>query len=256
MTTRFLASGIRILVVSVFVCLLLQIELRASGADFHAQFDRLLQANVSKGLVYYQGFDNAEFNEYLEKLASASPDSWPRNAQLAFWINAYNASAIRQVLDNRSLKQPTDKADFFKEVKFTVAGRKLSLDQIENEVIRPQFKESLIHFGVVCAAVGCPKLIGTAYTADKVISLLKSNLRAYLSSPAGLKIDRNAKSVQLSKIFEWYRVDFAKSDADLIAYVKPYVDKETAAWLAANSDSISLAFLDYDWTLNKRASRP
>ncbi len=228
----------------------------AGGDDFHADFDALLRANVKSGTVYYPGFDTPRFDGYLAKLAAAQPQGWPRNERLAFWINAYNACAIRQVLDNSALAQPIDKADFFKEKKFNVAGQVLSLDQIENEIIRPQFKEALIHFGVVCAARGCPPLLNTAYTADRVVEMLKSNLRSYLAGSAGMRVDRAAKTVHLSKIFEWYRVDFGDSDSKVIDFIAAYTDAQTAAWLKQHRTSLKLAYLDYDWTMNRRPAKP
>ncbi len=228
----------------------------AGGDDFHADFDALLRVNVGAGLVFYPGFDTPRFEDYLAKLAAAQPEAWPRSEKLAFWINAYNACAIRQVLDNSTLSQPIDKADFFKEKKFSVAGRMLSLDQIENEVIRPHFREALIHFGLVCAARGCPPLLNTAYTAGSVMELLKSNLRSYLAGSAGMRVDRAANTIYLSRIFDWYRVDFGESDSKVIDYIASYADAQTAAWIKQNRSALKLAFLDYDWTVNRRPAKP
>ena len=229
---------------------------RAGGNDFHADFDALLRANVASGLVFYPGFENPRFDAYLKKLAAAQPESWPRNEKLAFWINAYNACAIRQVLDNARLAQPIDKADFFKEKKFSVAGRTVSLDQIENEIIRPQFNEPLIHFGVVCAARGCPPLLNTAYTADRLMDMLKNNLKSYLGSAAGMRIDRTAGTIHLSRIFEWYRVDFGNSDDKVIEFIAAHTDSQTAAWIKQHRSTVKLAWIDYDWTMNRRAAKP
>ena len=213
-----------------------------------AVFDALLKANVSNGRVNYNGFkNNPQFNNFLESIAAASPAEMPTNERLAFWVNAYNALTIKNVNDNPGIKQPTDVAGFFKKKKFKVGGRSLTLDQIENEVVRPTFKEPLIHFGLVCAARSCPPLINTAYTAGNVRSKLAANARAYLADTKQNRFEDG--TLYLSKIFEWYKVDFGGDDAGLIAFAKKY---GTASMKAGLEESSAVKFNKYDWTLNKK----
>ena len=74
----------------------------------HSAFDRLLKKYVNeKGLVNYKGFksEEKEFNQYLDMLSkNPATDSWPKNEQMAYWINAYNAYTIRLILDHYPVK--------------------------------------------------------------------------------------------------------------------------------------------------------
>ncbi len=213
-----------------------------------AVFDALLKANVSNGRVNYNGFkNNPQFTAFLESIANASPATMSTNERLAFWVNAYNALTIKNVNDNPGLKKPTDVAGFFDKKKFSVGGKSLTLNQIENDVIRPTFNEPLIHFGLVCAARSCPPLINTAYTAGNVRSKLAANARAYLADTKQNRFEDG--KLCLSKIFDWYKVDFGGNDAGLIAFAKQYGPESMKTGL---QDDTPVMFNEYDWTVNRK----
>ena len=213
-----------------------------------ATFDALLKGNVSNGKVNYSAFKgNQQFTNFLQSIESASLDGMSVNQKLAFWVNAYNALVIKNVNSNPGIKQPLDVPGFFDKKKFTAAGRSVTLNQIENEIVRPTFNEPLIHFGLVCAAVSCPPLINKAYTAGNVRSQLARNARTYLANAKQNRFEGG--TLYLSKIFEWYKEDFGGNDAGLIAFAKKY---GTADMKAGLGDGTAVKFNEYDWTLNKR----
>ena len=217
-----------------------------------ALFDQLLKKNVSNGRVDYASFSkSAEFVRFLQSLVTANPSKMSKNEQLAFWINAYNALVIKNVNDNPGIKQPLDVDGFFDKKQFAVAGKTLTLNDIENTIIRPTFKEPLIHFGLVCAAVSCPPLITKAYTGENVRSLLAENARNYLADSKQNKWDGSSSTLSLSKIFEWYKADFGDSDAGLIAFAKQYGPSSMKSGLESESGA-NVKFLEYDWKLNRK----
>lgn len=217
-----------------------------------ATFDGLLRANVANGKVDYAAFKaSGEFAGFLQSLATTSPDGMSANEKLAFWVNAYNALVIRNVNDNPGIKQPLDVAGFFDKKKFTVAGRQVTLNQIENEIIRPTFKEPLIHFGLVCAARSCPPLINKAYTEGNVRSQLAANAEAYLADTKQNRYDAATKTLYLSKIFEWYKEDFGGNEAGMIEFAKKHGPDGMKSALASAS-GVTVKFNEYDWTLNRK----
>lgn len=216
----------------------------------HSKFDRLLTTAVANGRVDYGKFkDNADFKAYLTGLEGASPSSLGTDEALAFWVNAYNALVIKNVLDNPGMRRPTDVAGFFDKKKFKVAGKMYTLNDIENNVIRKQFKEPLIHFGLVCAARSCPPLLKNAYNGANVRSKLAQNASAYLASQYN-RYDAKTNTLTLSKIFEWYKEDFG-GDAGLRTFVKKYGTKQMKDGLAA-SPNATIKYMEYDWTINSR----
>ncbi|MEM9024467.1 MAG: DUF547 domain-containing protein, partial [Bacteroidota bacterium] len=143
-------------------------EPAASPRPDHSGWDAMLKANVSaSGKVDYDGLKlrRAQLDGYLNTLRQNPPQSdWTRNEKLAYWINVYNAFTVDLILRNYPVKSIMD-INGGKAWNLPVAdigGKKYTLDQVENAVIRPTFKEPRIHFAVNCAAASCPKLLNAA----------------------------------------------------------------------------------------------
>ena len=213
------------------------------SAPSHQAWDVLLQQYVStNGQVSYSNWskNKAALEAYLKTLAdNPVQNNWSRNEKLAYWINAYNAFTIKLILDNFPLKsimslhggKPWD-------VKWIQLGDKTySLNQIENDIIRPQFKDARIHFAVNCAAKSCPTLLNRAFTADKLETQLEAQTRTFINNPAFNQI--SAKSATVSQIFEWYAGDFG----DLKAYINKYSNTKL-------DGSAKVAYQEYQWDLN------
>jgi hypothetical protein len=128
------------------------------------------------------------------------------------------------------------------DLRFIALGSKTySLNQIENEIIRPTFKDPRIHFAVNCAAKSCPKLLNEAFTPEKLEAQLDKQTRAFINNTAENTI--SAQKVEVSKIFEWYKVDFAAAGG-VIAFINKY----TATPVKSNA---TVAYKSYNWNLNE-----
>lgn len=212
----------------------------------HDPFDGLLKKYVtSNGMVNYEGFKNerSKLDAYLTTLAATAPSSdWSKNEKLAYWINLYNAATIQLILKNYPLKSIMEiNGGKAWDVAFVKSGSKtLSLNQIENEIIRPVFKEPRIHFAVNCAAKSCPKLLNEAFTASKLDVQLETATRKFINNRNENKVSPDA--ITISKIFEWYAADFGGT-AELVKYFNKYSS------LKVNSDA-KVTFMEYDWSLN------
>lgn len=217
-----------------------------ANAPSHSAFDALLKKYVtSTGTVNYAGLksEKAKLDAYLTLLSSNAPtDTWSRNQKLAYWINLYNAATIQLILKNYPVKSIMDiNGGKAWDLAFVKSGSKtLSLNQIENEIIRPTFKEPRIHFAVNCAAKSCPKLLNEAFTSAKLETQLETATRKFINNRNKNKVSPDA--ITISKIFEWYAADFGGS-AELVKYFNKYSS------LKANSDA-NVTFMEYDWSLN------
>ena len=160
----------------------------------HAPFDQLLQKYVDeKGFVSYKAWhgdagDRQKLKDYLASLgrgSSTKPAS--QEAKLAFWINAYNATTIEgimRVYPTSSIRQHTAKFfgyNIWKNLLLYAGDRQISLEDIENKVLR-KMGEPRIHFAIVCASIGCPRLLNHAYTAETVKDQLASQRKGFLFS--------------------------------------------------------------------------
>ncbi len=210
----------------------------------HGNFDKLLRKYVSaNGKVNYKGWmtEKDVLLRYTQELANNYPDPGSsKNSSLAYFINAYNAFTVLLILDNYPLGSIMD-LDGGKpwDRKWIKLGNKtLSLNEIENGILRSELKESRIHFAVNCAAKSCPPLSNKAFTESNVQALLEKRTREFIND--GSQNTFSGKTIELSKIFDWYKEDFG----DILAYVNRYRDSKTP------TDS-KIIFKEYDWKLNE-----
>jgi hypothetical protein len=231
----------------------------AAGFD-HSIFDQVLKTYVNdQGRVDYNGIaGNQPFKAYMESLKTAQADSMSRDEQLAFWINAYNAVTIDKVLKWKPKKSVRETfvpgvwtgTKFFTTREHTVAGRLLSPDDIEHDILRKQLKEPRIHFAIICASSGCPPLPRFAYTETNVQTKLEEETRKYINSVRGTKIDSANNQFYLSKLFDWFAGDFEYASGSVLDYIKPYLNESALAFLEQNP---KIKWLHYDWALNAQA---
>ncbi|MCC6846803.1 MAG: DUF547 domain-containing protein [Bacteroidetes bacterium] len=217
----------------------------------HETFDLLLQENTRGGLVNYRGFDTPNFNLYCERLLAATPDLWSANEQLAFWLNAYNASTIQAILKRPGMKMANNFAGFFTADTFIVAGKVWTLQSLRDNIIK-KFKIPLAHFGAMLPAMGAPRPPSRAFRAKNVMAELEKTARQYFRTENGCVLDIAAKALRLSWLCMEYRKDFEAGGRTLLAAVLPYLDDKTAAFATVYKDQITIDFLPFDWRLNAR----
>ena len=230
----------------------------------HAEFDRLLREHVVQGMVDYDAFArDAGFARYLEQLARFEPSGQPRDEQLAFWINAYNAYTIRLIVkhrERRSIRNINKKFGLFRglgpwaEQLVVVGGKTYDLETVEQKIIRPTYHEPRIHFALVCAAMGCPPLRAEAYTGSGLERQLEDQARVFLAqSPGKNRVDAASNTVWVSQIFQFndYAADFGGSSAAIMRFVSRYYPAGPEKTLL-ESGAARLVYTEYDWTLNSQ----
>lgn len=207
--------------------------------------------------------DPSDLNSFLAQLAGASPESHPglfltEEAQMAYWINAYNAFTLKSVVDRYPLKSIISLRTlygqrFFKPRRYTAGGRKISLDDIEHEILRQRFREPRIHFALNCASASCPPLRREPYLPVTLDRQLEESARLYLHSPEGFQWKKGR--LYLSALFKWYKDDFLKSLApdgeeipSVVDYAAQYLPQEDARRVRRERPKVK--FLKYNWSLN------
>lgn len=214
----------------------------------HNQFDALLKKYVaSNGVVNYTGFKNqkAELQSYLKYLSSIKISSLSKNEQLAFWINAYNAATIDQILRNypvSSILKIDGGKVWDQTLPYRFNNESLSLNDIEKKkLLGNDLFDARVHFALNCAAKSCPPLINRAYTATNVQDYLTLNTKAALANKNYNVVD--AKNTSLSKLFDWYKADFVNAEGSVVNFVNKYSAKKI-------SDKTQISYLEYNWDLN------
>ena len=113
-----------------------------------------------------------------------------------------------------------------------------TLNNIENDILRPQYKDARVHFAVNCAAKSCPPLLNRAWNKRNVSSYYEKQAKAFVNNSNYNKI--SADKVEISKIFEWYAADFG----DLITYLNKYSKTKI-------NPGAKISYIEYDWKLNE-----
>lgn len=221
----------------------------------YSMLDDLLLSHVQDGFVDYDGIAlDPRLDNFIDQLASTAPAALASTAeQKAFYINAYNAIAIRGILDGQSPDSFFGRSRFFKRMRVDVLGESLSLEDIEHGRLRPM-GDSRIHFAIVCASLSCPRLASRAYLPATLDAQLDAAAERFLSDPTRNVFDSNRRVAYVSKIFDWFEEDFVANAGSLQNYLARYVTDQTNARLL-RADRFDLKFRDYDWSLNGRLTK-
>jgi hypothetical protein len=248
---------------TVVILLLATAGLSAAAAEFdHSPWTALLSRHVNAiGEVDYAALKASRqpLDAYIAALAAASPDSrkemFPnRAAELAYWLNAYNALTAKGVVDNyptRSVRDLGAIYAFFRRNDYTLGGVAISLRYLENDIIRKRYQDPRIHFALVCASISCPLLAREAFTAARLEEQLDRLTRASLAENRNAAIDAKTGTLTLTSLFKWYAADFGPA----LAYIRRYSTPERLRLLDQLGPNPPVRFFDYDWSINEPGSR-
>ncbi len=214
------------------------------GGVFFDQADSFFGEYVSAGKVDYSAIkQNPEkLNALVSEIASFQIDQKDASEIKAFYINAYNILVIKGIIASYPTNSPLDKDGFFDKIKYSIAGEKLTLNEIENKKLRAEFNDPRIHFVLVCAALGCPKLIPEAYFPKSLDDQIQQRAIISLNDPDFIKVSQN--QIEISEIFKWYAEDFGGKD-NYRKFINTYRKDDLA-------ENASIGFYEYDWSLNEK----
>lgn len=195
-------------------------------------------------------------NTYLTQLQQLDPRQFSRAEQKAFWINLYNASTVKLIVENYpissilKIKSALFSFGPWNKKWITVAEQPLSLNDIEHGILRPIWQDNRIHYAVNCASFSCPNLSPKAFTKATTEDMLNSLAQEYINHPRGLKIQ--GSTIVFSSIYDWYKVDFGNSNNGLIEHWQQFAKPELLKQLKeiVTLDSFKLDH-QYDWRLNE-----
>lgn len=189
--------------------------------------------------------DRAALARLAVSVGEADVASLSRDARLAFYLDAYNALVVKAVIDRWPIESVMRVPGFFDRARYRVAGRDLTLNELENDVIRG-FAEPRVHFALNCASASCPRLGRTPYSGQPDLrARLEREAREFVRRTT--RVDRAARTIHLSQIFEWYERDFPGGTR---AFVAPRLDPDDAALV--RDAGARVTFSPYEWALNAR----
>ena len=250
----------------------------SSEAGWRSNLDQVLDLYVRDGYVYYRALksDRRRLDAYVSALAAESIASAPRDAQLAFWLNAYNAIVLRTVIDHypitphsnaypaRSIRQIPGA---FEGLPHQVAGKSLTLDQIEQTIL-PGFNDPRVFLALGRGAVGSGRLRSEAFAPGNLERQLAEVAGECVNHVQCVNVDRPANRLLVSSIFSWRSTDFSPAYADragatfssrspieraVLAFIEPRLTSTEKDFLARNEFKVE--FEKFDWSLNDLTGR-
>ncbi len=212
----------------------------------HSAWDQILILNVeANGMVDYNGVtkDVAVFYDYFRYLCKISPkENWSKEEKLAYWLNVYNATAMKMIIDDYPVASINDLENPWKRKAFKSEGIRYSLDDIEHDILR-KFGDPRIHFLLNCGSMSSPRLWNRAYTSSNINEALNDRTKEFINDPQRNQI--TSSIVKISQVFEWYKDDFDNNNIDVIDFINQYA---TVKINKISNDS----YITYDWSLNKK----
>src|SRR4029453_4526146 len=214
-------------------------------------YARLLKKYVNgQGLVAYEKWkgsavDMKALDDYLAQFAETG-NTASGNERYASLGNAYNAFVLQWILQNYPTESIWALKGSFKERRHKLGGTKVSLNDIENDMLRPEFGWRT-HAVLVCAARSCPPLQQSAYNAEALDDQVARAYRTWLGRPDlnEFLIDKNEANV--STIFKWFKGDFDKAGGAKAIMAK---NAPAAARLMVERPDCKVSYKPYNWGLN------
>jgi hypothetical protein len=235
-----------------------------AGEDMDGLYTALLADHVDGARVDYASLcEDPRLAEVVEWMSSVDPEAIEDDAErFAFWINAYNAFTLKIVCDNYPLESINDlhfgglvvgtvlnKTVWDKKF-IMINGEDMSLNQIEHDILRKEFKDPRLHFAIVCASRSCPALRAEAFVGGRLESQLDEQARTFFADPGRNVFDVENKKARLSKILDWFSDDFGENDEEILVYVSRFLPAAVAAAIRTDLDEWDVEHLEWDWSLN------
>jgi hypothetical protein len=261
-----------------FVLLLATMQMpSAAGQDYQPApdlgpldipLDQILDSYVRDGTVYYHALqvDRARLDRYVASLGSSSVAAerpkWDTPKQIAFWINAYNALVLQTAV-NHYPGSVRLVAGAFDQLKHNVAGRSVTLDQIENTILAG-FNDPRIYLVLGRGAMDSGRLRSEAFSGPRLESQLAQSAEQFATTPKFVRVDPLGGTLSVSPILGWRDKAFIEAYAEksmdlggrtpleraIVGFIQPYLLAVERDFLKKNT--FKLAYLDFDWTLNDR----
>ena len=209
-------------------------------------YNKFLKEHVSsKGVVNYEKvIKNIEdLNKITLSFSKISPNrGWTNSEKKSYWINFYNANVIKLLSEHYPLKSINYVPDAFQSKIIDFAGTKVSLDNIEHEILR-KLGDPRVHFALYSTAISSPMLKRTAYEPENIEDELGIATSNFLNDPTKNIID--PKVSKISKTFDWYKDDFASLN-DIINFINIHSGGTKI------TTETKLSYMDYNWNLHTK----
>ncbi len=237
----------------------------AEGLDrWIGLWDETLKAHVKDGRVDYVNLCvDQRVKDFWTQAQEWDPDKLVTDEEkMSAWLNIYNAFNVKVICEGYPAKSINDlqfggmmtAAIFGKTIwdrpVVVLANKKLNLKTIDHQILRKEFNEPRLQFGLACGAVSCPPLRSEAYRAEKISQQLEDQARVFFSDVTNNRFDVSLKTATISSIMKWNAKYFGSNEAAVLRFIAQFLPQETGEALASDPSSWKINYGDYDLTIN------
>lgn len=181
---------------------------------------RIVTNEENINLVDYAHMTQTDLNllkDYLKSMSEVNIDNYNRDEQLAYWINVYNALTV-QIIANyypvTSIQEINISPGLFSIGPWganliTVKDTSLTLDDINNRIIRAIWNDPRTHYALSNGTIGAPNLSRKIYQGNLLEEQLNQAASNYINSLRGVNVIEG--KLIISKLYDWYEEDFGGS---------------------------------------------
>ncbi|GEN07128.1 hypothetical protein MFU01_21650 [Myxococcus fulvus] len=213
----FAVASTVVALAAMYVQGLLPASVPSANEPFHYQgYEKVLRHVRADGDVDFSsiGRERAELDRFVESLASFSPHNRPEvfptsEDALAFWLNAYHALVLQQVVDGYPYLESVHGlalGRFYWGRSWPVGGKRLTLWSLHHRILAREYADPRIHLALFQATRGGPRMDSTHFQPEFLDAQLNEASRRFVGDKRHVRLDRD--TVYLAKLFETWREDF------------------------------------------------
>lgn len=217
---------------------------------------RIVTNEENINLVDYAHMTQTDMNllkDYLKDMSEININLYNRKEQLAYWINLYNALTV-QIISNyfpvTSIQEINISPGLFSIGPWganvvTVNNTTLTLDDIDNRIIRAIWNDPRTHYAVNNGTIGAPNLNRKAYEGKLLEEQLNQASSNYINSLRGVSVIEG--KLIISKLYDWYEEDFGGTKRDVIFHLLQFAKEPLLSQLKHINTIDSYI---YNWHIN------
>jgi len=206
----------------------------------------------------------------LAELETFDPEQVRIAAQMAFWINVFNAGVLRDAPELEISGDVEEIGTFFERPRLKIFGQQFSLNEIYHGLLRgnvpahgrlqvpmrrddprlaymPIAFDERLHFALFCGARSSPAF--RVFDGGELDVQLEEAAERYIRRMTRVEPDGSVLTVP--KLLQWYAKDFG-GESGVLEFVLGRLDDASLELAERDIGHLKLRYGAFDWTLNRR----
>lgn len=175
--------------------------------------------------------------DYIWVLSKKPIHEYNRQEQLAYWINLYNASVVKMILEHYPVDSINDiniSPGLFRDGpwdahRIRVNHVTLSLNDIRNHIVLPNWNDHRVLYALSNGTIGSPELQDQAFSSKNLEAMLEKASINFINSPRTVQVIDN--KLITSVLYHDYLDNFGGTQDHIIQHLTEFARPELKAKL-------------------------